>query len=83
MDGRQRNADGLGGLGIRADKANLKRRYTIEGNRTSTPDTRPSTRYVMNLANVQGLIVRNNVQPISNGSGLVNAGAGSTGVVLS
>ena len=77
------NADGLGGLGIRADKANLKRRYTIEGNRTSTPDTRPSTRYVMNLANVQGLIVRNNVQPISNGSGLVNAGAGSTGVVLS
>lgn len=76
------NADGLGGLGIRADKANLKRRYVIEGNTTATPDTRPSTRYVMSFANVQGLTVRDNVQPITNGSALVNAGSGSTGVVL-
>jgi hypothetical protein len=36
----------------------------------------------MSFANVQGLTVRNNVQPIVNGSALVNAGSGSTGVVL-
>lgn len=76
------NADGLGGLGIRADKTNPKSNYVIEDNRTSTPDTRSSTRFVMSFANVAGLTVRNNVQPITNGSGLVNPGAGSTGVVL-
>lgn len=76
------NADGLGGLGIRADKTNLKRRYVIEANRTDTPDTRPATRTVMSLANVQGLSVVRNQQPILNGSALVRTDAASSGVVV-
>lgn len=76
------NADGLGGLGIRADKSNPKTGYRIEGNTTATPDTRPSTRYVMSFANVNGLTVRGNTQPIVNGSALVNAGTGSTNVTV-
>lgn len=75
------NADGLGGLGIRADKTNPKSNYRIEGNTTATPDTRSSTRSVMSFANVNGLTVRNNVQPITNGSKLVTH-TGSTNVVL-
>lgn len=75
------NADGLGGLGIRADKTNPKTNYVIEGNTTATVDTRSSTRSVMSFANVNGLTVRNNVQPIANGSRLV-AHTGSTNVVL-
>ena len=74
------NADGLGGLGIRADKINVKRRYVIEDNRTSTPDTRPATRAVINLVNVTGGAVRRNDQPIQNGSRLLTM-TGCTGVL--
>lgn len=75
------NADGLGGLGIRADKGNGKAGIVIVGNRTDTPDTRPATRTVMSLANVAGLTVTGNVQPISNGSALVTC-SGCTSAVL-
>lgn len=74
------NADGLGGLGIRADKTNPKSNYVIEDNRTSTPDTRSSTRSVINLVNVTGGAVRRNDQPISNGSRLLTM-TGCTGVL--
>ena len=74
------NADGLGGLGIRADKTNPKTNYVIEDNRTSTPDTRPSTRSVINLVNVTGGAVRRNDQPIQNGSRLLTM-TGCTGVL--
>ena len=40
------NADGLGGLGIRSDKANLKRDFVITNNTTIDNDTRSSTRFV-------------------------------------
>jgi hypothetical protein len=62
------NADGLGGLGIRADKANLKRDFVFTNNWTVDNDIRSSTRFVMNLANVQNLTVTGNRQPITNGS---------------
>lgn len=76
------NASGLGGLGIRADKSNLKRRYVIRDNRTVTADTRSASRFVMSFANVQSLTVTGNTQPIVNGSGLVAPGAASTGVIV-
>ena len=38
------NADGLGGLGIRADKANLKRNLVITNNWTIDNDTQSATR---------------------------------------
>ena len=65
------NADGLGGLGIRSDKANLKRDFVFTNNWTVDNDTRSSTRFVINLANVQNLTITGNRQPITNGSGWV------------
>jgi hypothetical protein len=65
------NFDGLGGLGIRIDKANLKRGVTITNNWTSDNDTQSSSRGVIYLANVQNLVVTGNTQPISNGAALV------------
>ena len=76
------NADGLGGLGIRSDKANLKRDFVVTNNWTVDNDTRSSTRFVLNLANVQNLTVTGNRQPISNGSGfLIDANTTGTRVV--
>jgi hypothetical protein len=76
------NADGLGGLGIRADKANLKRDFVFTNNWTVDNDTRSSTRFVINLANVQNLTITGNRQPISNGSGwVIDAGTTGTRVV--
>ena len=72
------NADGLGGLGIRADKANLKRNFVITNNWTLDNDTRSSTRGVINLLNVQNLTITGNRQPILNGSALVHD-SGTTG----
>jgi hypothetical protein len=72
------NADGLGGLGIRADKSNLKRNVTITNNTTTDNDTRSTTRTVMNFANVQNLTVTGNRQPIANGSAFV-LDTGTTG----
>jgi hypothetical protein len=72
------SADGLGGLGIRADKANLKRNVTITNNTTSDNDTRSATRAVINLANVQNLTITGNRQPIANGAALVSD-TGTTG----
>ncbi len=72
------NADGLGGLGIRADKTNLKRNLVITNNTTSDDDTQSSSRGVINLANVQNLTVTGNRQPISNGAALVRD-SGTTG----
>ena len=72
------NADGLGGLGIRADKANLKRNLVITNNWTIDNDTQSATRTVFNLANVWNLTVTGNRQPITNGSGFVGD-TGTTG----
>ena len=72
------NADGLGGLGIRADKANRKRNFVITNNWTVDNDTRSSTRFVINLDNVQNLRVTGNRQPIANGAGFVSD-TGTTG----
>jgi hypothetical protein len=72
------NYDGLGGLGIRIDKANLKRGVTITNNWTSDNDTQSSSRGVMYLANVNGLVVTGNTQPIQNGAALVRD-SGTTG----
>ena len=69
--GNNGNADGLGGLGIRADKGNTKRNVTITNNWTVDDDTRSSTRFVINLANVHNLTITGNRQPIANGSGFV------------
>lgn len=74
------NADGVGGLGIRADKANRKVRYVITGNTTTDDDTRQASRTVMSFANVDGLTVTGNVQPIANGSAFVTCD-GCTSVV--
>ena len=65
------NADGLGGLGIRADKSNLKRNVVITNNTTTDNDTQSASRRVMYLANVQNLTVTGNRQPIANGAALV------------
>jgi cold shock CspA family protein len=65
------NADGLGGLGIRADKANLKRNVVITNNTTGDNDTQSASRGVIYLANVQNLTVTGNRQPIANGAGFV------------
>lgn len=72
------NADGLGGLGIRADKSNLKRNVTITNNSTPDDDTRASSAAVISLANVENLIVTGNHQPIANGSAFVRD-TGTTG----
>ena len=76
------NADGLGGLGIRSDKANLKRNFVhhqqLDG-RQRHPLLDP---LVINLANVQNLTVTGNRQPITNGSGfLVDTNTTGTRVV--
>ena len=65
------NADGLGGLGVRADKSNLKRNVVITNNTTTDNDTQSASRRVMYLANVQNLTVTGNRQPIANGAALV------------
>ena len=75
------NADGLGGLGIRADGANRKRNFVITNNTTTDNDTRSATRSVMNFANIEGLTVTGNRQPVANGAGLVGASA-TTGTRL-
>jgi hypothetical protein len=71
------NFDGLGGLGIRIDKANLKRNVTITDNWTADNDTQ-SRRAVMYLANVRGLRVTGNTQRISGSSRFVSD-RGTTG----
>ena len=77
------NFDGLGGLGVRADKTNVKRGYIIRDNRTTHPDTRQNStpRAVMNLTAVDGLTISGNVQPITGNARLVDAGT-STNVTL-
>jgi hypothetical protein len=70
------NFDGLGGLGIRADKANIKNDFVITDNWTATLNTGPSC--VMYFANVHNLTVTGNTQPIANGADLV-CDAGTTG----
>jgi hypothetical protein len=65
------NSDGLGGLGIRADKANRKRNVTITNNTTLDDDTQTSRHSVIYLANVENLVVTGNRQPIANGASFV------------
>ncbi len=72
------NADGIGGLGIRADKANLKRNVVITNNTTTDNDTQSSSRGVIYLANVQNLTITGNRQPIANGAAFVRD-SGTTG----
>jgi len=72
------SADGLGGLGIRADKTNRKTNVVITNNTTTDNDTQSSSRGVMYLANVQNLTVTGNRQPIANGAALVRD-TGTTG----
>ena len=72
------SATGLGGLGIRADKANVKRDLVISNNTTAVPDTRASTRATMNLAAVEDLTVTGNRQPAPSGAKLLTD-TGTTG----
>jgi hypothetical protein len=72
------NADGIGGLGIRADKSNLKRNVVITNNTTTDNDTQSSSHGVIYLANVQNLTITGNRQPISNGAAFVRD-SGTTG----
>jgi len=76
------NYDGIGGLAIRADKTNPKTAIAIRGNWTSDSDTQDASQSVMSFANVNGLTVDGNTQPIANGSALV-ACSGGTGVITS
>jgi hypothetical protein len=62
---------GLGGLGIRADKDNIKRGITITGNRTADDDTQGDERSVMHFAHVEDLVITDNHQPIGGGAKLV------------
>ncbi len=66
------NYDGLGGLGIRADKANSKSNFVVTNNTTGDNDTQSSSRAVLYLANVHNLTVTGNRQPIANGASLVH-----------
>ena len=76
------NYDGLGGLGIRADKSNLKRNVVITNNTTTDNDTQSASRGVIYLANVANLTVTGNRQPIANGAALVrDSGTSGTRVV--
>jgi hypothetical protein len=70
------NYTGLGGLGIRADKANVKNDYVITNNWTATPNSGPGA--VMFFTNVHNLTVTGNRQPIVNGAVLVSD-TGTTG----
>ena len=72
------NYDGLGGLGIRADKSNLKRNVVITNNTTTDNDTQSASRGVIYLAHVANLTVTGNRQPIANGAALVRD-SGTTG----
>jgi hypothetical protein len=72
------NFPGLGGLGIRADKANTKNDVVITGNTTDDDDTQGPGRFVMYLANVHNLTVTGNSQGLTGGAGLVSD-AGTTG----
>jgi hypothetical protein len=72
------NFPGLGGLGIRADKANLKNDVVITDNTTDDADTQPPGKFVMYLANVRNLTITGNRQPITGGAGLVSD-SGTTG----
>jgi hypothetical protein len=60
-----RYEEGLGGLGIRSDKANLKRNFTITDNWTADDDVRQVAAAVLNLRNVENLVVTGNRQPIT------------------
>ncbi len=66
------NFDGLGGLGIRADKANQKYNFVITNNTTADNDTQ-SKRDVMYLDHVSNLRITGNRQPIAGTSALVSA----------
>jgi hypothetical protein len=72
------NYDGLGGLGIRSDKSNLKRNVVITNNTTTDTDTQSASRGVIYLANVANLTITGNRQPIINGAALVRD-SGTTG----
>ena len=74
------NADGLGGLGIRADKSNPKTNFVITDNTTLDQETR-SGEAVIALANVDNLTVTGNRQPIANGAALLRD-SGTTGTRL-
>jgi hypothetical protein len=75
------NFDGIGGLAIRGDATNLKRNITITNNWTMDDDTRPATRFVMYLHNVENLTVTNNRQPIDYGKLLSDVGTSGTRIV--
>ena len=75
------NADGLGGLAIRADKSNPKTNFVITDNTTTDNDTQSTTRGVIYLANVDNLTVTGNRQPIANGAALLRD-TGTTGTRL-
>jgi hypothetical protein len=62
---------GLGGLGIRADKSNSKRGFTIVGNWTGDDDTQGDRASVMHFAHVEDLVITDNAQPIAGGARLV------------
>lgn len=66
------NADGLGGLGIRADKSNLKRGVVIRDNVSFDDDVQSSGRSVLYLANVRDLTVVGNRQPIRGRASLLS-----------
>jgi hypothetical protein len=66
------NFDGLGGLGIRADKANQKYNFVITDNTTADNDTQ-SKRDVMYFDHVSNLRITGNRQPIAGTSALVSA----------
>lgn len=72
---------GLGGLGIRADKTNVKRDLVIDGNTTDWQDTRAATRATINLANVANLTVTGNRQPTSGAVLLSDTGTTGTRTV--
>ena len=72
------SADGLGGLGIRADKANRKTDFVITDNTTTDNDTQSTGRGVIYLANVVNLTVTGNRQPIAGGATFVRD-SGTTG----
>jgi len=72
------NFDGIGGLAIRGDKANLKRNVVITNNTTTDNDTQSSSRATVYLANVANLSVTGNRQPIANGAAFLHD-SGTTG----
>jgi hypothetical protein len=75
------NYDGIGGLAIRGDKANVKHNIVITNNTTSDNDTQASSRAVINLANVQNLTVTGNRQPITSAALLRDSSTSGTRTV--